>query len=48
MNKICANNTMNKVEMLTTDQQKILTMNLAIEGLIAKIWKVVLENNRTK
>lgn len=41
-------NTMSKVEMAITDWQKMLTMNLATEGLIAKIWKAVLENNRKK
>ena len=39
---------MSKVEIYTTDSQKILTMNIVMEGLVAKIHKALLQNNGEK
>lgn len=39
---------MNKVKIHTTDWQKILTMNVASKGLVAKILKACLQNNEKK
>lgn len=36
---------MNKVEIHTTDWQKILAMNMVTEGLVAKIHKAFFQNN---